>query len=82
MLTDSDAECLPILKWLLTQRNDRGAFEGIQDTIVGIEALAKFATRISTKDAESKITVDASNNTKTVFSINTDNASILQSQMV
>ncbi|XP_031637598.1 pregnancy zone protein-like, partial [Contarinia nasturtii] len=77
MLNDED-ECLPILKWLLTQRNDIGGFEGTQDTIVGIEALAKFASKIATKDTDMKITIEAPNTIN--FNVNKDNALTLQSQ--
>lgn len=80
MLNDADTECLPILKWLLTQRNDIGGFEGTQDTVVGIEALAKFATKIATKDTDMKITIDAANTFD--FNVNKDNALTLQSQKV
>lgn len=82
MLSETDAECLPILKWLLTQRNEKGGFEGTQDTIVGIEALAKFAAKIITKDTNAKITIDASNNTKYSFDVNKENVLVLQSQKV
>lgn len=33
----------PIFSWLLWQRNDRGGFEGTQDTVVGLQALAAYA---------------------------------------
>lgn len=77
----NDSDCLPILKWLLNQRNDQGGFEGTQDTIVGIEALAKFATKITTKENNVKIEI-ATNGNKYNFNVNKDNALVLQSQKV
>lgn len=78
----NDSECLSILKWLLNQRNDQGGFEGTQDTIVGIEALASFATKISTKNNKININISTSNDTKFDFMVNAENALVLQSQQV
>lgn len=80
-----DTECLPILKWLLNQRSDQGGFEGTQDTIVGLEALANFASRITSKDTKIKIELNAvvaDAKKKVHFDVNADNALILQSQKV
>ncbi|XP_055314135.1 CD109 antigen-like [Sitodiplosis mosellana] len=78
--SENDSELVPILKWLLNQRNDRGGFEGTQDTIVGIEALANFATKIVTKENSVNISVTTSNDTKINFDVNKDNSLVLQSQ--
>lgn len=40
-------ENLPVVKWLIEQRNSHGGFKSTQDTVVGLQALIKFA-RIST----------------------------------
>lgn len=82
MVLSESAECLPILKWLLNQRNDKGGFEGTQDTIIGIEALATFAAKIATKDNFVNISVATSNDTKLNFHVNKDNSLVLQSQKV
>uniref|UniRef100_A0A4D5R9R7 TEP1-F n=1 Tax=Scolopendra viridis TaxID=118503 RepID=A0A4D5R9R7_SCOVI len=50
------AEGLPIMRWLLTKRNANGGFESTQDTVVGIQALAQYAKRISA-GADSNIQV-------------------------
>nr|BAR45615.1 thioester-containing protein 4 [Scolopendra japonica] len=44
------AEGLPIMRWLLTKRNSNGGFESTQDTVVGIQALAHYAKKISAGD--------------------------------
>lgn len=77
-----DSDCLPILKWLLNQRNDQGGFEGTQDTIVGLEALANFAAKISSKDTKIKIEAKTEPATNLYFDINRDNALVLQSQKI
>lgn len=81
ILNGNDSECLPVFRWLLNQRNDLGGFEGTQDTIVGIEALANFAAKISTTTNNVKIDVATSSN-KYIFDVNQDNALVLQSQKV
>lgn len=78
----NDSELLPIVKWLLNQRNDQGGFEGTQDTIVGIEALANFAAKIATKENRVNIDVTSSDDTKFSFNVEKDNALVLQSQKV
>lgn len=78
----NDSECLPILRWLLNQRNDQGGFEGTQDTVIGIEALANFAVKIATKECNVKIDVTTSNNSKFNFNVSKDNSLVLQSQKV
>lgn len=41
------SDALPILKWLINQRNELGGFQSTQDTFVGLKALAKFAESTS-----------------------------------
>uniref|UniRef100_T1P897 A-macroglobulin complement component n=1 Tax=Musca domestica TaxID=7370 RepID=T1P897_MUSDO len=36
---------LPILKWLIGQRNNLGGFDSTQDTVVGLKALVAFAEK-------------------------------------
>lgn len=79
---ENDSECLPIVKWLLNQRNDQGGFEGTQDTIIGIEALAGFAVKIATKECNLKIDVNTSNGMKHSFDVNKLLMHQLQSQKV
>lgn len=41
----STEEVLPIIKWLTMQRNSNGGFISTQDTVVGLQALIKFAEK-------------------------------------
>lgn len=67
------ADALPIVKWLVNQRNELGGFQSTQDTFVGLKALAKFAESSSSEynnvqiafkyngGAEGRINVNANN---------------------
>merc|ERR1712198_580837 len=39
-------EGLPIMKWLMSQRNSLGGFHSTQDTVLGLEALSMFAAKV------------------------------------
>lgn len=78
----SDLECLPIVKWLLSQRNNRGGFKGTQDTILGIEALATFAPKIVSKEVNVKIDISTPDGAKYNFVVNNENSLVLQSHVV
>lgn len=69
----------PYFKWLLSQRNDKGGFIGTQDTVMGLQALVKFAKRISIKDNNIQIVLKGDNlPNETHFIINPSNALIYQ----
>lgn len=69
---------LPIVKWLLSQQNDCGGFQSTQDTVVGLQALSKFAEKISSKDSNVRITIGYGDNAEANMNVNADNAIILQ----
>lgn len=72
------ADSLSYFKWLLSQRNDLGGFEGTQDTVVGLKALAKFAERIAIKDSNVRIAVRTEATNETHVTVNAQNALVLQ----
>lgn len=76
------ADGLPYFRWLLTQRNSQGGFEGTQDTVVGLQALATFADKIFSKDNNVQVSVKAPPANETNFNVNTDNSLVLQSEEV
>ena len=39
---------IPVLKWLVSQQNERGGFASTQDTVIGLQALGQLASRVST----------------------------------
>lgn len=73
----------PYFKWLLHQRNNKGGFIGTQDTILGLQALAKFAERISIEDNNIQLivsTIDAIDSIDAInFNVNPENVLIYQS---
>lgn len=69
---------LPYFKWLLSQRNDRGGFQGTQDTVLGLQALAKYAERIATKEHNVQIAITSSDANETHITVNAENALVLQ----
>lgn len=72
-------EALPYFKWLLAQRNEQGGFVRTQDTVIGLEALAKYAENLSTNDTNVQMTVqlDVPIN-ETFINVNRENALVLQ----
>nr|XP_029708913.1 CD109 antigen-like isoform X3 [Aedes albopictus] len=73
-----DSDALPIMKWLISQRNDKGGFQSTQDTVVGLQALAKLAAKISTKNNDVTIVVTYNENQQKEMKVNADNNMILQ----
>ena len=43
MQKDQVEDSLPIIMWLASQRNENGGFRSSQDTVIALQALAKFA---------------------------------------
>jgi CD109 antigen len=52
-----DLEAIPILQWLVKQRNSLGGFSSTQDTILSIQALAKFASRLYVKKTDIDVAI-------------------------
>lgn len=78
MEADRMADALPYFRWLLTQRNDKGGFEGTQDTVLGLEALAKYAQRLSTKDNNVQLRWKTSEPEDINMNVNNENGLLLQ----
>ncbi|XP_055599432.1 thioester-containing protein 1 allele R1-like isoform X15 [Uranotaenia lowii] len=72
-----DTDALPIMKWLISQRNDKGGFQSTQDTVVGLQALAKLAAKISSGNNDVTIVVSF-NNQQREIKVNAQNNMILQ----
>ncbi|XP_035781240.1 CD109 antigen-like isoform X7 [Anopheles albimanus] len=73
-----DTDALPIMKWLIGQRNDKGGFQSTQDTVVGLQALAKLAAKISSSNNDVTIAVNYATDMEKRMSVNTENGMILQ----
>lgn len=72
------AEVLPIIKWLLNQRNELGGFQSTQDTFVGLEAISKYAERITTNNNDVQVSLSYNGGAEARLNINNNNALIQQ----
>lgn len=71
-------EAIPIMRWLLSQRNDQGGFQSTQDTVVGLQALAKIAAKIAVTDSDLKVTVTYGDGQQSNIEVNKENSLINQ----
>ncbi|XP_017876968.1 CD109 antigen-like isoform X2 [Ceratina calcarata] len=78
LVTDS----LPVMKWLVKQRNAEGGFASTQDTVIGIQALANLGEKLAIKNNAVSITFMYEGGGQTQMNINPDNSMILQKQML
>ncbi|XP_037809399.1 LOW QUALITY PROTEIN: C3 and PZP-like alpha-2-macroglobulin domain-containing protein 8 [Lucilia sericata] len=83
-LLNAPGNHLPIVKWLIKQRNQQGGFKSTHDTVVGLEALVRFSQKFNNESNwDLKISYSAQDhegNEKKIneFSVNPDNALVLQ----
>ncbi|XP_075152773.1 thioester-containing protein 1 allele S3-like [Haematobia irritans] len=86
--TEDAGNLLPIIKWLVGQRNSLGGFDSTQDTVVGLQALITFAEKYSASgDGKISIEFEALDEegiaTATgTFNIDRENALLLQSHVL
>ncbi|XP_053692791.1 thioester-containing protein 1 allele R1-like isoform X3 [Sabethes cyaneus] len=73
-----DSDALPIMKWLIAQRNEKGGFQSTQDTVVGLQALAKLAAKISSANNDVTIVATFNENQQREMQVNAGNGMILQ----
>ncbi|XP_050081678.1 CD109 antigen-like isoform X3 [Anopheles aquasalis] len=73
-----DTDALPIMKWLIGQRNDKGGFQSTQDTVVGLQALAKLAAKISSPNNDVTIAVNYAKDMEMRMIVGEENGMILQ----
>ncbi|XP_053314790.1 CD109 antigen isoform X2 [Spea bombifrons] len=83
IVQDRVADGIPVLKWLSQQRNHLGGFSSTQDTILGLEAMSKFASLH--KVVKTALTISVTGNymnTSANFTINSSNRLVLQRKEV
>ncbi|XP_067205128.1 thioester-containing protein 1 allele R1-like isoform X2 [Linepithema humile] len=77
------ADAFPVMKWLIKQRNTEGGFASTQDTVIGLQALAKLAEKLSKDTNSVRVTFEqGENGNKTYMSINSATSMILQKQIL
>ena len=47
VLRDEIEPSVPVLRWLISQQNEKGGFSTTQDTVIGLQALGQFAGSVS-----------------------------------
>lgn len=71
-------EAVPIMNWLMTQRNDQGGFYNSIDTVVGIQAISILANEFYTQNTEMNIKLSYEKGRRIYFGISQKNATTLQ----
>ncbi|CAG9811984.1 unnamed protein product [Chironomus riparius] len=78
ILAGHDQQTIPIMKWLVSQRNYRGGFQSTQDTVVGLQALSQLASKIPFSNNQMRISIKPENSAQKSFDLNDKNSLILQ----
>ncbi|KAM4771055.1 CD109 antigen-like [Rhinophrynus dorsalis] len=74
---------IPIMKWLSQQRNHLGGYSSTQDTVMALQALAKFMVAAPAGDTALTVSVTGSSPiVPRTFQINNQNLLVLQSQQI
>ncbi|XP_011051552.1 PREDICTED: CD109 antigen-like isoform X2 [Acromyrmex echinatior] len=77
-------DAIPVMKWLVRQRNTEGGFASTQDTVIGLQALAKLAEKLSKDTSSVEITYKygEGEGQEGYMNIRGDNSIILQKKML
>lgn len=70
-------DSVPLVRWLLDQRNSQGGFLSTQDTVVGLTALARWGRLAQSANTDMNVEITYEGGSKSV-QINTGNTIILQ----
>jgi CD109 antigen len=77
ILRGKAADALPLVRWLLNQRNAYGGFISTQDTVLGLTALAQYAELTKAKETDLEVKFKDGSAEKSV-SVNDKNAQVVQ----
>ncbi|XP_030632009.1 alpha-2-macroglobulin [Chanos chanos] len=67
-----------IVNWLVRQQNPYGGFSSTQDTVVALQALALYATRVFGSGGSSTMIVETSGGNRQLFDVNQSNKLLYQ----
>lgn len=67
-----------IVSWLVKQQNPYGGFSSTQDSVVALQALALYATKVFSPHDSSTVTVQSTGGAKHHFDVNQDNTLLYQ----
>uniref|UniRef100_A0A3B3H3B7 Alpha-2-macroglobulin-like 1 n=1 Tax=Oryzias latipes TaxID=8090 RepID=A0A3B3H3B7_ORYLA len=69
-----------IVRWLAQQQNPFGGFSSTQDTVVALQALAKYATATFSPEGSTTVTVTSVGGLNKRFTVNKDNRLLYQEE--
>uniref|UniRef100_A0A3P9LXJ7 Alpha-macroglobulin receptor-binding domain-containing protein n=1 Tax=Oryzias latipes TaxID=8090 RepID=A0A3P9LXJ7_ORYLA len=69
-----------IVRWLAQQQNPFGGFSSTQDTVVALQALAKYATATFSPEGSTTVTVTSMGGLNKRFTVNKDNRLLYQEE--
>ncbi|KAH8255371.1 hypothetical protein KR038_001683, partial [Drosophila bunnanda] len=77
-------KALPIIKWLISQRNSNGGFSSTQDTVIGLQALTKFAYKTGSGSGTMDIEFESSpdGGSKDTIAVSPENSLVLQTHVL
>ncbi|XP_045075715.1 LOW QUALITY PROTEIN: alpha-2-macroglobulin-like [Coregonus clupeaformis] len=67
-----------IVRWLVRQQNAYGGFSSTQDTVVALQALALYSTRVFSREGTSTVTVQSPSGGQHLFEVNQNNKLLYQ----
>ncbi|XP_073778729.1 alpha-2-macroglobulin-like 2 isoform X4 [Danio rerio] len=70
-----------IVSWLVKQQNAYGGFSSTQDTVVALQALSLYATKVFSSDGSSTVTVQSAGDSH-YFNVNQDNKLVYQEKQL
>ncbi|XP_033156919.1 CD109 antigen isoform X2 [Drosophila mauritiana] len=79
---DPAEKALPIIKWLISQRNSNGGFSSTQDTVIGLQALTKFAYKTGSGSGTMDIEFSSAGESKNTIKVNPENSLVLQTHVL
>ncbi|KAM9468690.1 alpha-2-macroglobulin-like isoform 2-T2 [Clarias gariepinus] len=67
-----------IVSWLVQQQNPYGGFSSTQDTVVALQALALYSTKVFSSDGSSTVTIKSVGGDNHTFNVNQNNRLLYQ----
>ncbi|XP_053502368.1 alpha-2-macroglobulin isoform X2 [Ictalurus furcatus] len=71
-----------IVSWLVKQQNPYGGFSSTQDTVVALQALALYSTKVFSSDGSSTVTVKSEDGHSHNFDVNQNNKLLYQERLL
>lgn len=69
---------IPVMRWLVSKQNENGGYSSTQDTVIGIQALARLAARVVSQTIAVDASVKYGDGRSRLLRISSGNALVLQ----